>query len=51
MWTFCGKTAVFQVDTAGLGKYHMGGYSGIGIHRVNTVITDSHSLVNLPVKG
>ena len=45
MWKFCEK-----VEKAGSGKYCMGGYSGIGIHSVNTVITSSHSAVNLPVK-
>ena len=39
-----------KVEKAGSGKYCMGGYSGIGIHRVNTVVTSSHSAVNLLVK-
>ena len=30
-----GKTAVFRTATAGLGKYHMGGYGRIGVYREN----------------
>ena len=28
------KRPSFQADMAGLGKYHMGGYGRIGVHRV-----------------
>ena len=33
MWGF------FQVGTAGLGKYHTGGYGWIGVYRVNGAAT------------
>ena len=31
------KTDVFRADMAGLGKYSMGGYGRIGVHRVNVL--------------
>ena len=30
------KRPFFRAATAGLGKYHMGGYSRIGVYRVNS---------------
>ena len=35
MWKFLEKWPFFRADMAGLGKYCMGGYSWIGVYRVN----------------
>ena len=34
MWNILEKLPFFQTDTAGLGKYCMGGYGRIGVYRV-----------------
>ena len=35
VWSFLEKQPFFQVNMAGLGKYHMGGCGRIGVHRDN----------------
>ena len=51
MWKFWEKQPFFRADMAGLGKYSMGGYGRIGVHRAILNITQNTYTQRIIVKN